>query len=809
MLRLRTILIFPIVFFSVFGFLFSFSIQEARAATLELQVGTSQDDLRRIIGNTNDFSLSAPDQYVGGWSAYWKYGGGMRFTGVTIPHGSTIGEAHLTLQCRGYYDGSPVNSRISAEKVDNAPIFANNASAFDTRWANRTTARVNWDDIPSWTVGNNYDSPDIKTVIQEIVNRSGWASGNAIVIFFDDFEDRTAHIDMRMRAFQSYDNSSASAPKLHIEYTPPLSVPTVTTNTATVNLSTNQATLNGTLVSRGGVSSCYVTFWYDKPGETGYLNYTGWQIISADNASFNAILSSPDFVPQTVDGKTYNYLAIADCTAWGGGTALTGVDNKKVVIYQTPGGQLSFTTPGTAPTAPTNLAGTPRCAGSNNPDIDLTWTDNSSNETGFKLYRGTTAGFTPTDPPLATLGASVTSYTDTTPAASTTYYYKIKAYNASGDSTYASSSGITTDSCAPTFVLTPSPATISVGGTQQFDGIYDSDGPGGSAAAVTITRTLITWSSNNTPVATINTSGLATGVSAGSATISGVYSGITATAALTVQSGAGGCSAGETEVTKEITTGSLGALIPFLGSSYDAIRFQTLFLKSEINQAGKINKISFQKYNSAAGTFNNLRIYLCHSSLSSLGTTFDSNCKDTLVQVSGPTSVTLSGSASTWLEFDVANNFNYNNIDNLIVEIRWNSDSGTDVSTLAQKVGVNRTLAQNSDSASSGSLTDFAYNLRTSICASSGCNLNRTGDYAITYSMFNGCCILNNLGTSTDTDYYLQNGNLTLQGGTPSGGCIQINADTTFQFNPGKTINLTKPNVYILKSATNTRILKQ
>ncbi|PJA02252.1 hypothetical protein COX73_01770 [bacterium (Candidatus Gribaldobacteria) CG_4_10_14_0_2_um_filter_36_18] len=69
-----------------------------------------------------------------------------------------------------------------------------------------------------------------------------------------------------------------------------------------------------------------------------------------------------------------------------------------------------------------------------------------------------------------------------------------------------------------------------------------------------------------------------------------------------------------------------------------------------------------------------------------------------------------------------------------------------------------------------------------------------------------GCCILDGLDTDiNDIDYHLQAGNLTLQ----EEGCIQINANTALQFDSGKKINLIKPNIYILKSASNTKIIKQ
>ena len=78
--------------------------------------------------------------------------------------------------------------------------------------------------------------------------------------------------------------------------------------------------------------------------------------------------------------------------------------------------------------------------------------------------------------------------------------------------------------------MTPANPTILVGATQQFTatGTY-SDGS---------TQNLsnrVTWTSSKTAVATINTNGLATGVSAGATVISAALSGVTATNTLTVQ----------------------------------------------------------------------------------------------------------------------------------------------------------------------------------------------------------------------------------------------------------------------------------
>ena len=74
--------------------------------------------------------------------------------------------------------------------------------------------------------------------------------------------------------------------------------------------------------------------------------------------------------------------------------------------------------------------------------INLSWTDNSNNETGFKVYR-TNHGKAFKE--IATVGANVTTYADTGLKASTTYRYRVRAYNGSGNSDYSNIASATTN----------------------------------------------------------------------------------------------------------------------------------------------------------------------------------------------------------------------------------------------------------------------------------------------------------------------------------------------------------------------------
>jgi hypothetical protein len=101
----------------------------------------------------------------------------------------------------------------------------------------------------------------------------------------------------------------------------------------------------------------------------------------------------------------------------------------------------SITDTGTAPPVPAAPSSLTATAVSSS-QINLSWTDNSGNETGFKIERKTGAGGTYSQ--IATVGANVTTYSNTGLAASTTYFYRVRANNGSGDSAYSNEASATT-----------------------------------------------------------------------------------------------------------------------------------------------------------------------------------------------------------------------------------------------------------------------------------------------------------------------------------------------------------------------------
>ena len=93
------------------------------------------------------------------------------------------------------------------------------------------------------------------------------------------------------------------------------------------------------------------------------------------------------------------------------------------------------------PPAPSGLTAMP-LSGS---QIALSWTDNSTNETGFAIERAPDTGGSPgTYAQITTVNANVITYTNASLTANTTYWYRIRSFNSGGFSPYSNQTNATT-----------------------------------------------------------------------------------------------------------------------------------------------------------------------------------------------------------------------------------------------------------------------------------------------------------------------------------------------------------------------------
>ncbi len=133
---------------------------------------------------------------------------GVRFNSVTVPQGETINSATLTFKA-STNDSTNVLTKIYGIDEDDAVDFNTTPPESQTK----TTASVDWD-LNGIVNNTEYATSDISSLVQEIVDRAGWVSGNDMGFIIVD--DGSAEGDNH--SFDAYDGSSSEACLLSINY---------------------------------------------------------------------------------------------------------------------------------------------------------------------------------------------------------------------------------------------------------------------------------------------------------------------------------------------------------------------------------------------------------------------------------------------------------------------------------------------------------------------------------------------------------------------------------------------------------------
>ena len=105
---------------------------------------------------------------------------GLRFPGVTIPNGTFILNAFLDFNCRRDFNDGTNLAIVGQDVGDAAEMTGFGSPGNDISSRNQTSATVRWNGVPVCNGGNVLTSPNIKTIVQEIVDRPDWASGQAM-----------------------------------------------------------------------------------------------------------------------------------------------------------------------------------------------------------------------------------------------------------------------------------------------------------------------------------------------------------------------------------------------------------------------------------------------------------------------------------------------------------------------------------------------------------------------------------------------------------------------------------------------------
>lgn len=135
---------------------------------------------------------------------------GLRFSNVKVPNGALITRAYVQFRADEPNNGQ-TTLILKAQTADNPGTFTTN-DKISTRPLTKDS--ILWSDIPAWVTGDAGDAqrtPDLSKLIQSVVNRGGWASGNALVLVVSGTGKRVA---------DSFDDSEAARKpaELVIEY---------------------------------------------------------------------------------------------------------------------------------------------------------------------------------------------------------------------------------------------------------------------------------------------------------------------------------------------------------------------------------------------------------------------------------------------------------------------------------------------------------------------------------------------------------------------------------------------------------------
>ena len=181
------------------------TVNSAAPSVVEVRVQSATDDAEEQASGS--VGLNSSDLEMVQESSAQTVG--MRFVGLDIPQGASISNAHIQFQV-DETNSDLATLTINGEAVDNAATFTTVSGNISSR--PRTTAQVAWSPVPWPTkneAGPDQQTPDLAEIIQEIVNRPGWSSGNSLAIIVTGSGKRTA---------ESFNGAAAAAPLLHVEF---------------------------------------------------------------------------------------------------------------------------------------------------------------------------------------------------------------------------------------------------------------------------------------------------------------------------------------------------------------------------------------------------------------------------------------------------------------------------------------------------------------------------------------------------------------------------------------------------------------
>jgi hypothetical protein len=170
---------------------FTWVVAAPGSTTVRIPVAASTDDAEEFVSGAVDLNSNDLELVLDG--ARGNQTVGMRFTGVAVPPQGVITDAYVQFQV-DRATSVATSLTIRGQAADNPATFAKTTGNISAR--PRATQFVLWDPVPPWSTigaaGPDQRTPDLSSVVQEVVNRPGWTNGNAMVIIITGSGKRAA-----------------------------------------------------------------------------------------------------------------------------------------------------------------------------------------------------------------------------------------------------------------------------------------------------------------------------------------------------------------------------------------------------------------------------------------------------------------------------------------------------------------------------------------------------------------------------------------------------------------------------------------
>ncbi len=193
---------------------------------IEIKIAASSDDAEQ---EDDEIDSLWDDDIDSGWDGedLVVKAAGLRFQGIALEKGETINYAYIEVvshEAKRTVDVA--NIEIYVEAADSAVTFTEDDLITDRSYA---SSMVEWTVDEEWGLWTTHRTPDISALVQEVVDRDGWKSGNAIAFILSSYSTGASEVE-NVREWEAFENIQdpgdggdgtnhpENAPKLVIQY---------------------------------------------------------------------------------------------------------------------------------------------------------------------------------------------------------------------------------------------------------------------------------------------------------------------------------------------------------------------------------------------------------------------------------------------------------------------------------------------------------------------------------------------------------------------------------------------------------------